>query len=367
MCTNNFGLNCPHKDVPFQASKKQCHHSKLSESLCLINLSWWDRCCTLAASQNMHPRNTQPGWTTLHTWLSSRMTDWSPLSVQHFLALQCWIVCFTHFSLYCGRFSSWSTEPISIPSIVKHADLPASISHDTVMTVSVIQSSAYNSLPTRNSIIFLSSSHSTFKSLNKSLSFSTGCWRIRWRSDMFNTICSHTRLKFRWCKLWRPLSLTNCNSSGNPYAVNRLCKTSKVFSVVVDFIGITSNHFEWASTIYYHEHRPKTWSRKSTCILIQSLSGHDHGCNIAVGGLFCTLWTLIPIVQCFYRLTATRHEFRLGISFSLSLLFCFDPLQSTQLFLENLTVLLYQWTESCTDLFEVSPVQLNGWQPVSTP
>lgn len=97
--------------VPFQPSKKQCHHSKLSESLCLVNLSWWDRCRTLAASRNMHPRNTRPGWTTLHAWLSSPMTDWSSLSVQHFLGLQCWIVCFTYLVLW--QVYSWATESIS--------------------------------------------------------------------------------------------------------------------------------------------------------------------------------------------------------------------------------------------------------------
>ena len=85
---------------------------------------------------------------------------------------------------------------------------------------------------------------------------------------------------------WGSLSLTSC--SGNPYDVNKLCNTSKVFSVVVVDMGITSIHLEWASTTIRNiEPKLDLWSQQGF-----SSKGHhhDHGCNKAVGGLFHTLW-----------------------------------------------------------------------------
>ena len=58
-----------------------------------------------------------------------------------------------------------------------------------------------------------------------------------------------------------PLSLTSC--SGNPYDANKLRSTSKVFSVVVVDMGITSIHLEWASTTIRNI-EPNTGPAKST-------------------------------------------------------------------------------------------------------
>lgn len=115
---------------------------------------------------------------------------------------------------------------------------------------------------------------------------------------------------------WGPLRDTIW--SGNTYNANKLCSTSRVFLVVDDFMGITSNHFKCASTTTMNIELPNG-PVKSMCSCFQGRSGHDHGCSKAVEGLVSTLdktGILELPVQFACQSKATRCESVLMTSFS---------------------------------------------------
>ena len=84
-----------------------------------------------------------------------------------------------------------------------------------------------------------------------------------------------------------PLSVTIC--SGKPWVENIFLSSTIVLSAVVVIIGITSGHFEWASTTIRYD-LSMNGPAKSTCKRCQGRDGQVHGCRVDGAGLFLRLW-----------------------------------------------------------------------------